>query len=141
MEFFQPPERRDIRYPMHLPVSIKLAHKEMHARSENISVGCLLLSSTFVIPKGANVEITVEVAAPARPATFLNARGKVLRVQPKAIGGFAVAIKLERSFKFALQDLNSSSGSEPKGAPIPQGENRAATKRVLHFAPAWHTET
>jgi hypothetical protein len=40
----QPPERRDIRYPLHLPVSLKVADKKMHTRSENISLGGILLS-------------------------------------------------------------------------------------------------
>jgi len=102
MDFVQPPERQDIRYTAQLPVSVKLPHKEMHTRSENISVGGLLLSSAFLIPEGSTVEVAVGVAAPARPGTLLSARGKVLRAQPKATGGFAVAIKLERSFRFEL---------------------------------------
>ncbi len=49
----QPQERRSIRYSLHLPVSVKLAHKEMHGRSENISLGGILLSSAFLIPVGS----------------------------------------------------------------------------------------
>jgi len=111
-------ERKEIRYPLHLPVSVKLAHTQMHARSESISIGGILLSSAFVIPEGSTVEVAVGVA-PARPGTLLSARGKVLRVQPKATGDFAVAIKLERSFEFDSRGLDSSSGSEGKGPQFP----------------------
>jgi len=92
-------ERREPRYSVNLPVSLTVAHKELHTHSENISLGGILLSSTFLIPEGSNVEVAVGVPAPARPGMLLSARGKVLRVQPKASGGFGVAIKLERSFK------------------------------------------
>ena len=46
-------ERRDVRYPLHLPVSLKVADKELHTRSENISLGGILLSSAFLIPEGS----------------------------------------------------------------------------------------
>jgi hypothetical protein len=134
-------ERRDVRYPVHLPVSLTLAHKKLHARSENISLGGILLSSAFLIPEGSTVEVAVGVSAPARPGMLLSARGKVLRVQPKANGGFGVAIKLERSFKFDPQDLTSRSGFEQKGPPLPEQKNRTITNHGLHFALAWHTET
>jgi hypothetical protein len=134
-------ERRELRYPVHLPVSLTLAHKEVHAHSENISLGGILLSSAFLIPEGSKVEVAVGVPAPARPGMFLSARGTVLRVQPKASGGFGVAIKLECSFKFDLQDLTSCSGSEQKGPRLPERKNRTVTSQGLHLARAWHTET
>jgi hypothetical protein len=134
-------ERRDIRYPLHLPVSLTLAHKELHGRSENISLGGILLSSAFLIPEGSTVEVAVGVPAPARPGMLLSARGQVLRVQPKASGGFGLAIKLDRSFKFDLQHLTSSSNVERKKPPLPERKNRTVTKQGLNFALAWHTET
>jgi PilZ domain len=134
------PERREIRYPLHLPVSVKLAHQEMHAFSENISLGGILLSSALLIPEGSTVELAVGVAAPHRPNTVLSARGQVVRVQPKAIGDFAVAIMLERSFEFAQQGLNSGSGSDEKGPLLPPGKKRTDTKRV-QVAQVWQTET
>jgi len=137
----QQQQRRCIRYPLHLPVSIKLAHKEMHARSENISLGGILLSSDFIIPEGSAVELAVTVAHQPDPGIQLAASGKVLRVQPKASGNFAVAIVLERPFEFGRQGLDSGSGFQGKGPQFPQRKNRIVTSRELHFAPVWHTET
>ena len=134
-------QRHELRYPVHLPVSLTLAHKQLHARSENISLGGVLLSCPFLIPEGSKVKVAVGVPAPARPGMLLSAPGKVLRVQPRASGGFGVAIKLERPFKFNLQDLTSSSGSEQKKPPLPERKNRTVTRHGLHLAWAWHTET
>ena len=133
-------ERREPRFPVHLPVSLTLAHKELHARSENISLGGILLSSAFLIPEGSKVKVAVGVPASARPGMLFSAHGKVLRVQAKASGGFSVAIKLERSLKFDRQDLTSSSGSEQKKPPFPERKNRKVTSLGLHPR-AWHTET
>jgi hypothetical protein len=134
-------ERRDVRYPLQLPVSIKLAHKEVRARSENISLGGILLSSAFLIPEGATVEVAVGVANLPDPGTLLSARGKVLRVQPRPTGDFAVAIELERSFEVGLQGLNTLSSSRTKEPPQLQARNRIISSRSGGFALAWHTET
>jgi hypothetical protein len=134
-------ERRDIRYPLNLPVSVKLAHKEMHARSENISLRGILLSSAFLIPEGSTVEVAVGAAHRPDPGIQLSARGKVLRVQPKASGNFAVAIAFERPFGFGRQRLDSGTGSQGKEPRFPKGKDKIVTSRRLYFAPAWHTET
>jgi hypothetical protein len=134
-------ERREPRFPVHLPVSLTLPHKELHAHSENISLGGILLSSGFLVPEGSKVEVAVGVPAPARPGMLLSARGKVLRVQPKASGGFGVAIKLERSLTFDPMDLTAGSASAQKKPPLPEPKNRKLTSQRLHLAWAWHTET
>jgi hypothetical protein len=134
-------QRRGIRYSLNLPVSLTLAHKELHARSENISLGGILLSSAFLIPEGSMVDVAVGVARLPQPGTQLSARGKVLRVLPKAGGDFAVAIAFERPFEFRLRNLNAGSGCQGEGTRLPQQENRVVTKRRLHLAAAWHMET
>jgi PilZ domain len=105
----QPPERRDIRYPLHLPVSLKVADKKMHTRSENISLGGILLSSAFLIPEGSTVEVTFGAASLLYTSTQSSVRGKVLRVQPKATGDFAVAIAFEHPFRGGVLSLDSGS--------------------------------
>ena len=84
-------ERRDARYPLNLPVSVKLDREEMCAQSVNISVGGILLSSAFPIPEGSTVDLAIGVSH----LTLLSARGKVVRVQPMIAGNFAVAIAFE----------------------------------------------
>jgi hypothetical protein len=76
-------ERRNIRYPVHLPVLLRLAHEAIHARSDNISVGGVLVSGALPIHEGSTVE--VEASLPS-PGVQLSARGKVLRVLPQASG-------------------------------------------------------
>jgi len=139
----QTPARRDIRYPLNLPVSLKLAHKEICGRSENISLGGILLSSAFLIPEGSSVEVEVEVAVARMPdrGTQLSARGKVLRVRPKATGDFAVAIAFESPFEFALQGLKANSVRPNPPARTPPRKSNFAGNSGLHFVAAWHTET
>ena len=139
MDSPQSQERRDTRYPLQLPVSLTFAHKKMQARSENISLGGILLSSAFLIHEGSSVEVEVGLAHLPSPGAQLSARGKVLRVQPKASGNFGVAIAFERPLKLGRHGLDS--GSEGKGPQLNQEENRIVTSWRLHFALAWHTET
>jgi hypothetical protein len=133
-------ERRGIRYSLNLPVSLTLAHKELHGRSENISLGGILLSSALLLPEGSMVEVAVGVAHLPQPGTQLSTRGKVVRVREKATG-FAMAIEFERAFEFSLQGLSSGSNCEGKGDHFPQEENGVITSRRLHLAWAWHMET
>lgn len=93
------PARRTLRYPLHLPVSVKLGDREIHAQSENISLGGILLSSDFSIPEGSAVELAVGVARMPDQGMQLTAKGKVRRLQPMGSGTFAVAIECERFFE------------------------------------------
>jgi hypothetical protein len=117
MDSPQRQERRDIRYPVHLPVLLTLAHQAIRARSENISVGGILVSSDLLIHEGSTVE--VEASLPS-PDVQLIARGKVLRVLPQASGNFAVAIAFERPLELGRRRLDS--GSEGKGTSTPPRE-------------------
>lgn len=100
-------ERRGIRYSLNLPVSLTLAHKKFLARSESISLGGIRLSSASFIPEGSVVEVEVRIAHLPQPGTSLSARGKVLHVQPKATGDYAVAIAFERPIQFGVEELKS----------------------------------
>jgi hypothetical protein len=62
--------RREARYRLHLPVSVKLAGREMDTQSENISLNGILLSSSFLIPEGSTVELAVAVGKPAHSGAF-----------------------------------------------------------------------
>ena len=138
-----------MRYPLHLPVLIRMARQEMQGRSENISLGGILLSSNFLIPEGSMVDVAVGVQHTADPGILLSARGTVLRAQPKVTGDFTVAIQLERSFQLPR------TGREPRAVVAADGprstepkknrkENRKESRAVFYRAPyiaAWHTET
>jgi PilZ domain-containing protein len=133
--------RRDIRYPLHLPVSLKLADKEIRTQSENVSLGGILLSSAFMIPEGSAVGVEVGVAHPSQLGALLTAKGKVVRVQTRPGGDFAVAVQLERPFEIPLQKLSKRSSSKGKGSPFLEGKLRSSTIGGPHSAMAWHTET
>jgi hypothetical protein len=143
MDSPQRQERRDFRYPLHLPVLVRVAQrKALHARSENISLGGILVSSAFLIPEGSAVEVSIGVEHMPDPGILLSARGKVLRVQPKDTGDFSVAIQLDGAFRLPFAQPESPSVSvakKPRSAD--SHENRIILHRRMNLGRAWHTET
>lgn len=91
--------RRDLRYPLHLPVLVRLADQEIHAQSENISLSGILLSSELSIPEGSDVELAVGVARLPDYGMLLMARGKVRRLEARASGAFAMAVECDHPFE------------------------------------------
>ncbi len=143
MDSPQRQERREFRYPLHLPVLVRMPHrKEMRTRSENISLGGILLSSAFVIPEGSIVDVTVGVEHLPDPGILLSAHGKVLRVQPKITDDFAVAIQLDRAFKLpssGLKPLSTAAGAKPIS---PRSRPNTALRLPRpQLASVWDTET
>lgn len=136
-------ERRDFRYPLQLPVLVRIAQrKEMHARSENISLGGILVSSAFLIPEGSAVEVSIGVEHMQDPGILLSARGRVLRVQPKGTGDFSVAIQLDGAFRLPFAQRESASVPIAKMKPSPGSRaNRVIFHRGMNLGRAWHTET
>ena len=145
-------ERRDFRFPLHLPVLVKVAQrKEMHTRSENISLSGMLLSSSSMIPEGSAVEVSVGVDHLPDTGILLSARGKVVGVYPKDSGDFSVAIQLDGGFSIPQvraeqvrtevpQSLMLRSLPKKLPSPTPP-RNQPAPSGALHFGMAWHTET
>ena len=139
-------ERRDFRFPLHLPVLVRLAQrKEMHTHSENISLNGMLLSSSCLIPEGSTVEVSVGADHRSDTGILLSARGRVIRVHPKDSGDFSVAIKLEAGFSIpqVRTELPQSLviRSLPKKPPFPTPPRTQSVSGGLHFGLAWHTET
>lgn len=140
-------ERRDFRFPLHLPVLVKIAQrKEMHTRSENISLSGMLLSSSSLIPEGSAVEVSVGVDHLPDTGILLSARGKVVGVYPKDSGDFSVAIQLDS--KFTIPQIRTEQphslmlSSLPKKTPSPTPpKNQPDASREMHLGMAWHTET
>jgi len=93
--------RKNVRYPLHLPVTVKLGAAEIAARSENICRNGILLSSDFLMLKGSSVELAVHFAQSVEMGGSLMGRGKVLRVEPTVSGGFVVAIGCEVPFRIS----------------------------------------
>ena len=95
--------RKSVRYPLHLPVTVKLGTAEISARSENICRNGILLSSDRLLLTGTSVELAVHFAQSVEMGGSLMGRGKVLRVEPGATGGFMVAIGCEIPFRIFNQ--------------------------------------
>lgn len=136
-------ERREFRYPLHLPVLIRTPQRiEMRARSENISLSGILLSSDFLIPEGSPVEVSVGVTHLPDPGILLKARGTVLRTQPKISGDFAVAIQLDRAFQLprSAPSLNAAAKTKKQPSPILR-KAKSFVPWGQHFALIWDTET
>lgn len=93
--------RKSVRYPLHLPVTVKLGTAEISARSENICRNGILLSSDRLMVKGSSVELAVHFAQSVEMGGSLMGRGKVLRVEPVDTGGFMVAIGCEIPFRIS----------------------------------------
>ncbi len=119
-----------------------MSQKDLHTRSENISLGGILLSSASLIPEGSAVEVAVGVENLPDPGILLNARGRVLRVESNAVGEFTVAIKLDRSFELPIPGPPSHTNSEAPAPPSsPTLKRKTAFNHAPAYAPAWHTET
>jgi len=143
MDSPQRQERRDVRYPLHLPVLIRMAaRKQLRARSENISLSGILLSSSFLIPEGSAVEISIGVEHLPDPGILLSAHGKVLRVRPRETGDFSVAIQLEGAFRLPLSETELPSVSKKEKPPSAKARQNPAIWSIgTNLLPAWHTET
>jgi len=130
-----------MRFPLHLPVLIRMARKETRARSENISLGGILLASDVLIPEGTVVEVVVGVENLPDPGVLLSALGTVLRVHAKTTGDFELAIRLERSFElpFTRREAQSVRSAEPAHL-VERAKYPSVCDRAPHFV-SWHTET
>jgi hypothetical protein len=88
--------RREPRYDLRLPVSVSLRSQipgEIMAVSENISSHGILLSAEAAIPEGTSIKLMVALrsSSPSRN-TYLTAAGKVLRLERRDAGSFAMAV-------------------------------------------------
>ena len=96
--------RRERRYDLRLPVSLTPhcdTPGEIMAVSENISCHGILLFADAAIPEGTSIELMVALRSPSPWGnTHLTAAGRVLRVERRGSGSFAVAVCCdERPFK------------------------------------------
>jgi hypothetical protein len=118
------------------------ARKELRARSENISLSGILLSSSLLIPEGSAVEISIGVEHMPDPGILLSAHGKVLRVRPRETGDFSVAVQLEGAFRLPLSETGLLSVSKKEKPTSSEARrNPAIWSTGMNLVPAWHTET
>ena len=97
-----PQERRHRRFSLCYPVAVRVdlgsASSEIHAVSDNLSLGGILIHSDSALPPHSHVNfiMTVQEHLIIGP-TKVAGEGEVIRVQPHHSGtGFAIAVRCER---------------------------------------------
>jgi len=104
--------RSEPRYRLRLPVQLTAAGangSEIIGLSENISAhGALLLTET-PLAEDARLRLAIVVGPPgSSKVTRLSASGKVLRVERRATGGFAIAVWCNRPFRMMSQSMQTT---------------------------------
>lgn len=92
-----PEMRNSVRFPLRLPVEVKTEQMDVHAETQNISAGGVLMEVERDLPVGSTIEFTI-----AMPAEILglgkdvlvNCVGRVVRCFPDG-GGKAVAAVID----------------------------------------------
>jgi hypothetical protein len=100
-------QRRDVRYPLHLPVIVKATgggRSETSGLSDNISVRGVLFFTANPIPQGSSVRMFVRFPDGIDDNFGLAGMGKVLRVSRAAPGKFAMAIGCDRPLRVEWRD-------------------------------------
>jgi len=59
----QPDLRNSVRFPLHLPVTLKTPHGEIHAKTADISAGGMRFHTKSSVKVGATVEFVIEMPA------------------------------------------------------------------------------
>jgi hypothetical protein len=97
-----PQKRKHRRFSLQYPVRVKVYSPdsivELDGLSSNISIGGLLLETSFPIPRHTPVSfiVTVQGVQVVRPIQFVG-EGKVVRVDPQATEEvFAIAVECAR---------------------------------------------
>ncbi len=88
--------RKEPRYDLRLPVSLRLINRPSYATSGvsvNISVHGILLSTHSAISEGSELELVITLRTARSSQTVrLAASGRVLRLERRKTGDFAAAV-------------------------------------------------
>jgi hypothetical protein len=101
-------KRREVRFPLHLPVNVvgENVPQQISARSENISLRGILFSAGSAILHGSSVTVFVAVPGMGTRSPFgLASTGKVVRVSRQQSGSFAVAVACDHPFQMVTIEL------------------------------------
>ena len=96
-----PDLRNAIRFPLHLPVTLKTSTEEHRAETIDISAGGILFRSETDVEVGAEVEFTVAMPGEVLGSdcdVLVNCHGRVVRCS-KEITGRSIAVVIDE-YKF-----------------------------------------
>ena len=97
----QPDLRNAIRFPLHLPVTLKTSTEEHHAETIDISAGGILFHSETDVAVGSAVEFTVAMPGDVLGSErdiLVNCQGRVVRCSQEPAGR-SVAVVIDE-YKF-----------------------------------------
>lgn len=99
---FQPDLRNAIRFPLHLPVTLKTPTGECHAKTSDISAGGILFHAESDIEVGAPVEFAIEMPAEilgSNQRVLVKCQGRVVRCSAERIGRSVAVVIDEYHFE------------------------------------------
>jgi PilZ domain len=111
-----PPQRRHRRFSVRYPVQVKLSPGDalpgIHAVSNNISIGGVLLETDSPLPQHCDVSFVMTVPEHRVVGPIqIAGEGEVVRVEPHRSGsGFAIAVRCKRPIA-RLEDYLPASAS------------------------------
>ena len=94
---FQSDLRNSIRFPLHLPVTLRTPTGEYQARTRDISAGGMLFHTEPEIEVGTRVEITIEMPADmlgSDQRVLVKCQGRVVRCSAEG-SGCSVAVVID----------------------------------------------
>lgn len=98
---FHPDFRNAVRFPLHLPVTLKTPNDEHHAETIDISAGGILFRSDTEIAIGSAVEFTVAMPGDVLGSDrdiMVNCQGRVVRCSQDPAGR-SIAVVIDE-YKF-----------------------------------------
>jgi len=97
-----PDLRNAIRFPLHLPVTLKTNTKEHRAETIDISAGGILFRSESDVEVGSEVEFTVAMPGDvlgSEQDILVKCRGRVVRCSQEAVGRSIAVVIDEYQFE------------------------------------------
>jgi c-di-GMP-binding flagellar brake protein YcgR len=98
----QPDLRNSIRFPLHLPVTLKTLGRDYQARTSDISAGGILFHMESDIDVGSLVEFTIEMPADvlgSEQRVLVNCQGRVVRCSEEGAGRSVAVVIDEYHFE------------------------------------------
>ncbi len=96
----QPDLRNSIRFPLHLPVTLKTPTEEFEAKTSDISAGGILFHLKSEIEVGSTVEFTIEMPADVLGSdqrVMVKCQGRVVRCDADDTGR-SVAVVIDEYY-------------------------------------------
>ena len=78
--------RSSVRFPLHLPLSVRVESRERYTETSDISSGGVMFRADFGVPVGSTIEFTISMPAMivgSNKDILVNCVGRVVRCSPQ----------------------------------------------------------